>query len=97
MRRIKSRMELYASLHLNKAEIERLFMLSESEARQVYVLARKKDLKDLGEEKIIFPNKVRTSSVLYVMDVSIDEFYQAYTKEKSGLALEKPSALEVVE
>ena len=90
-------MELYTSLHLNQAEIERLFRLSESEARQVYALARKKDLKDLGEGKIIFHNKVRTSSALYVMDITIDEFYQAYANEKSGLALEKPSAIEVVE
>lgn len=57
MRRIKSRMELYTSLHLNQAEIERLFRLSESEARQVCALARKKDLKDLGEGKIIFPQQ----------------------------------------
>lgn len=87
MRRIKSREELTTALHLTQTEIQRLFDLSYSKAKKVFTMAMKKDAQEL-KERMIFEDKARTSSVLWVLDISRKEFERFANEIKSGSRLQ---------
>jgi len=93
----RSKEELYGALHLQEGEIKRLFSLTRDEAAEVYATARKKDAEELAD-RVLFNNKVRMSSVRWAMGITKAQYEDWVERnKKSGLALEKPSALEVVE
>ena len=84
MRKIKSREEMLTSLHLTQTEIGRLFGLPYQKARKVFALAMQKDADEL-KERLIYEDRARMSSVLWVLDISPREFDHLIARElKNG-------------
>lgn len=80
MRKIKSREEMLASLHLTQTEIGRLFGLSYQKAKKVFTLAIKKD-KDELKERLIYEDRARMSSVLWALGITPKEFEHIIANE----------------
>ena len=89
VRKIKSRGEMLTSLHLTQTEIGRLFGLPYQKAKKVFALAMQKDADEL-KERLIYEDRARMSSVLWVLDISPKEFDRIIANElKSGTAVGK--------
>lgn len=73
MRRIKSRQEMYNALHLTQSEIGRLFGLSRTKSKKVFDMAMARDREALAD-RLLFEDKVRIGSVLWVLGISRKEF-----------------------
>lgn len=88
MKRIKSRAEMLNALHLTQTEIQRLFGVSYTKAKETFSVAWKKDSDEL-KGRVLFSDKVRMSSVIWALGISPKEFDRMVANElKSGLALE---------
>ena len=89
MRKIKSREEMLRALHLTQTETQRLFGLSYQHAKKVFSIAMDKDRKEL-QERMIFEDRARMSSVLWVLGISQKDFDRIIANElKSGTAVGK--------
>lgn len=71
MMRVKTRKEIARQQYLNKRDIQRLLLVSQTKAVRIYNLAEKIDMEDLKEYRIE-PTKVRITSVSKVTGISVN-------------------------
>lgn len=71
MMRVKTRKEIARQQYLNKRDIQRLLLVSQTKAVRIYNLAEKIDMEDLKEYRIE-PTKVRITSVSKVTWISVN-------------------------
>lgn len=71
MMRVKTRKEIARQQYLNKRNIQRLLLVSQTKAVRIYNLAEKIDMEDLKEYRIE-PTKVRITSVSKVTGISVN-------------------------
>lgn len=71
MMRVKTRKEIARQQYLNKRDIQRLLLVSQTKAVRIYNLAEKIDTEDLKEYRIE-PTKVRITSVSKVTGISVN-------------------------
>lgn len=71
-------------LHLNQAEIGRLFELNDDEARQTYRKAVQVEKKTQAADRVVFDNKVRRTSVLKVLGFTENDIDVFFTRKKQS-------------
>ena len=71
MMRVKTRKEIARQQYLNKRDIQRLLLVSQTKSVRIYNLAEKIDMEDLKEYRIE-PTKVRITSVSKVTGISVN-------------------------
>ncbi len=76
--------QLCRALFLNQSEIGRLFELSEDEARQTYRKAVQVEKKTQAADRVVFDNKVRRNTVLYVLGLSENDIEMFLAQKKQS-------------
>ena len=71
MQRKKTKQEIISQFYLGKRDIRTLFKLSDKKANNLYDIAEKIDIEELGEYRIE-PMKVRLTSVCKATGISLN-------------------------